>query len=628
MGLDEPFLYKIVPAVVDAMKVPYPELAQTAANVATVIKQEEETFFKVIERGMKHVDRFIKETRESGQTKLDAEKVAHFYQTYGVPPELTTSVAAEFGMEMDWEQFEDRMQQHGKASGSGTVGVMGNDGPVDMVKQEVKKTTFVGYEHTTANAVIKGCGTISARLPLLSDAIEEPQFIILNQTPFYAKSGGQESDGGIIKSENGMFEITALQKTGDVVVHYGKMASGTFAEGETVEAIVDSQRRRGLCRAHSATHVLHHGLQATLGSHAQQRGSKVESDELRFDFSNDAPVSLQQLETIEHQVNQHVSASAAVESRVVPLEQAKAEGAMMLFGEKYPDPVRMVSIGDFSKELCGGTHLADTAEIEAFEIISEESVSAGVRRIVAYTGQKAKENQQQLQVSADRIARLLDVEASEIPAAAEVLVKRLKALKKQATTGVAAGPVTMNKSDTGQQSFAPTYFQVRDSLRKTATKLNVTLQSVEQRIQAMVEEQAKLLQQIEATKGVAAISADDLIDAGERIDEVLMVTDRIDGASVDMLKRLVDQIRKKSSPVVIVLASETTDGKVLLIVGVSKDLVQQGIKAGDIVKQVAPIVGGGGGGKPDLAQAGGKDPSKISDAIKKAKSILEEKLTS
>lgn len=625
MGLDEPFLYKIVPAVVEAMKVPYPDLAETAANVATVIRQEEETFFKVIERGMKHVDRFIEQTRASGQTQLDAEKVAHFYQTYGVPPELTTSVAAEFGMKMDWNQFETWMAEHGKASGGGSVGVMGNDGPIDALKQEVKKTIFVGYEETQINAVVKGCGTITARLPLLSDSLAEPQFIILDRTPFYAKSGGQESDAGVIKSPNGEFKITALEKTGDIVVHYGKMVSGTIAENDTIEAIVDTQRRLGLCRAHSATHILHHGLQTTLGSHAQQRGSKVESDELRFDFSNDGPVAAEQIATIEQHVNQHVESAEAVASDVIPLEQAKAAGAMMLFGEKYPDPVRMVSIGEFSKELCGGTHLANTSEVEAFEIISEESVSAGVRRIVAYTGQKAKKNQQQVQMAADQIARLLDVATSEIPAAADVLVKRLKALKKQASTGVEAEPVKLAKTE-DSPSFAPSYFQVRDALRQTASKLNVTLQGVQQRIQSLIEDEQKLLQQIESTKGVATISADDLIAGGEKIGDALLVSHRIDGANVDLLKRLVDQIRKKASPAVILLAAETTDAKVLLIAGVSKDLVAAGIKAGEIVKQVAPIVGGGGGGKPDLAQAGGKDPSKINEAIETAKSIVQQKL--
>ena len=625
MGLDEPFLHKIVPAVVEAMKVPYPELAETAANVATVIRQEEETFFKVIERGMKHVDRFIEETRASGQKQLDAEKVAHFYQTYGVPPELTTSVAAEFGMEMDWGQFETWMEEHGKASGSGTVGVMGNDGPIDALKQEVKKTTFIGYNNTKSAAVVKGCGTITARLPLLSEALVEPQFVILDQTPFYAKSGGQESDAGVIKSPDGEFEITALEKTGDIVVHYGKMTSGTIAEGDTIEAIVDPQRRLGLCRAHSATHILHHGLQTTLGTHAQQRGSKVESDELRFDFSNDGPVDATQIATIEEQVNKHVEAGAAVNSDVVPLEQAKTAGAMMLFGEKYPDPVRMVSIGEFSKELCGGTHLSDAADVEAFEIISEESVSAGVRRIVAYTGQKAKENQQQVQVAADKIARLLDVDTSQIPVAAEALVKRMKALKKQASTGVEAKPMAAIESGS-DKSFAPSYFQVRDSLRETAAKLNVTLQGVEDRIQSLIQDEQKLVGQIEATKGVTAISADDLIAGGEKLGEALLVAQRIDGANVDFLKRLVDQIRKKASPAVILLAAATIEGKVLLVAGVSRDLVEEGLKAGDIVKEVAPIVGGGGGGKPDLAQAGGKDPSKIDEAIEKAKSIVQQKL--
>ena len=628
MGLDEPFLHKIVPAVVEAMKVPYPELAETAANVATVIKQEEETFFKVIERGMKHVDRFVEETREAGQTQLDAEKVAHFYQTYGVPPELTTSVAAEFGMEMDWTAFEKCMAEFGKVSGGGSVGVMGNDGPIDAVKQEVKKTLFVGYDQDKCDAEIKGCGTITARLPLLSEALEEPQFIILDRTPFYAKSGGQESDAGVLKSSNGEFEITALQKTGDIVVHYGKMVSGTFAEGDSVEAIVDTERRSGLCRAHSATHILHHGLQKTLGTHAQQRGSKVEADELRFDFSNDSPVSPEQIETIEQHVNEHVSAGAAVSSAVIPLEQAKKEGAMMLFGEKYPDPVRMVSIGEFSKELCGGTHLENAAKVEAFEVISEESVSAGVRRIVAYTGEKAKENQQQVQQSAEQVAKLLNVDTAAIPAATEVLVKRLKGLKKQASTGVEAKPLEMPKTNKSKDSAAnsSSYFQVRDSLRAAATKLNVTMQTVQQRIESLLEDEKKLLHQIEATRDVAAVSADDLIADGEKIGDTLLVTQRIDGANVDLLKRLVDQIRKKISPAVILLASETTDGKVLLITGVTNDLVGRGIKAGEIVKEIAPVVGGGGGGKPDMAQAGGKDPAKIEEAIEKTKLLVREKL--
>ncbi len=628
MGLAEPFLHKIVPAVVAAMKVPYPELAETADNVATVICQEEETFFKVIERGMKHVDRFIQETRASGQTQLDAEKVAHFYQTYGVPPELTTSVAAEFGMEMDWNQFETWMAEHGKASGGGTVGVMGNEGPIDALKQEVKKTAFVGYESTQCGGVVMGCGTITARLPLITEALAESQFIILDQTPFYAKSGGQESDAGIIKSPNGEFEIKELEKTGDMIVHYGKMRSGTIAQGDTIEAIVDSQRRSGLCRAHSATHVLHHGLQTTLGRHAQQRGSKVEADELRFDFSNDQPVTAEQLATIEQQVNRHVGSAQGVISEVVPLEQAKTAGAMMLFGEKYPDPVRMVSIGDFSKELCGGTHLDNVSKVGTFEIISEESVSAGVRRIVAYTGQKAEENQQQIRASADRIASLLSVEMPEIPNAAKALVNRLKALKKQVSTGLESPPQPTEQptATSGDQSSAATYFEVRNTLGKTAAALNVTLQSVEQRIQSLLLDKEKMQQQVEAIKNVAAVSADDLIADGQKIGEALVVACRIDGANADLLKRLVDQIRKKASPAVILLAAETTEGKVLLIAGVSKDLVATGIKAGDIVKQVAPIVGGGGGGKPDLAQAGGKNPAKIDEAIEKAKFIVQQKL--
>ncbi len=628
MGMEEPFLYKIVPAVVEAMSVPYPDLAKTAGNVAKVIQQEEQTFFKVIERGMKHVDKFIEETKASGEKQLDAEKVAHFYQTYGVPPELTTSVAAEFGMEMDWDKYQAWMDEHGQKSGAGTVAVMGNDGPIDMLKQEIKSTPFVGYDSTSASAAVKGCGTTEERMSSLasdSSAGEVQQFIVLDQTPFYAKSGGQESDAGKIVGPNGEFAIEELIKTGDMIVHLGKVTSGTIAEGDAVEAIVDDTRRTGLCRAHSATHILHHALQNHVGSHAQQRGSRVEDDELRFDFANDAAVSAEKLALIEQQSNDNVALGSEVRADTVSLDDAKSAGAMMLFGEKYPDPVRMVSIGDYSKELCGGTHVANTATIEVIEIVSEESVSAGVRRIVAYTGAKAKGNQRQLTNSAEKLAQKLGVTVSALPRAATTLAKSIKGLKKQLSTGVEFKPdPTPAESASAEPSD---YFGVREVMRKVAEALSTTVNDAAGRIETMLTDKENLLKQIEETKGVASVSADDLIQDAQKCGDTLLVIKQIDGANSDLLKRLVDQIRKKASPAAIVLGAGGSDGKVLLVVGVSRDLVAGGIKAGDIVKEIAPIVGGGGGGKPDLAQAGGKLPDKLPEALEKAKLIVEQKLS-
>ncbi len=628
MGMEGPFLHKIVPAVVKAMAVPYPDLAKTADNVAKVIRQEEETFFNVIERGMRHVDKFIEETKASGEKQLDAEKVAHFYQTYGVPPELTTSVAAEFGMEMDWDKYQAWMDEHGQKSGAGTVAVMGNDGPIDMLKQEIKSTPFVGYESTSATATIKGCGTTDQRMPSLttdSSAAEVQQFIVLDQTPFYAKSGGQESDAGKIVGPNGEFAIEELIKTGDMIVHLGKVTSGTMAEGDAVEAVVDDTRRTGLCRAHSATHILHHALQNHVGSHAQQRGSRVENDELRFDFANDAAVDAEKLALIEQQSNDNVALGSEVRADTVSLDDAKSAGAMMLFGEKYPDPVRMVSIGDYSKELCGGTHVANTATIEMIEIVSEESVSAGVRRIVAYTGLKAKDNQTQLMASASELAKKLGVSVSGLPQAASTLAKSIKGLKKQLSTGVEFKP---DSTPAAAKSAEPAdYFGVRSVMRNVAEALSTTVNDAAGRVETMLADKENLLKQIEETKGVASVSADDLIQDAQKCGDTLLVVKQIDGANSDLLKRLVDQIRKKSSPAAIVLGAGSSDGKVLLVVGVSRDLVADGLKAGDIVKEIAPIVGGGGGGKPDLAQAGGKLPEKLPEALEKAKSIVEQKLS-
>ena len=627
MGMEDPFLYKIVPAVVDAMAVPYPDLAKTADNVAKVIQQEEETFFNVIERGMKHVDKFIEETKASGEKQLDAEKVAHFYQTYGVPPELTTSVAAEFGMEMDWDKYQAWMDEHGQKSGAGTVAVMGNDGPIDMLKQEIKSTPFVGYETTSSSATVKGCGTTDERMPTLATGSsgDAQQFIVLDQTPFYAKSGGQESDAGKIVGPNGEFEIEELIKTGDMIVHLGKVTSGTIAQGDAVEAIVEDERRTGLCRAHTATHILHHALQNHVGTHAQQRGSRVEADELRFDFANDSAVAADKLALIEQQSNDNVALGSAVQADTVSLEQAKTAGAMMLFGEKYPDPVRMVSIGDYSKELCGGTHVANTATIETIEIVSEESVSAGVRRIVAYTGAKAKDNQTQLTANATALAKTLGVSVSGLPLAAAALAKSIKGLKKQLSTGVEFKP---DSAPATAKDAEPTdYFGVRDVMRKVADALSTTVNDASGRIETMLTDRENLLKQVEETKGVASVSADDLIQEGHKIGDTLLVVKQIDGANSDLLKRLVDQIRKKASPAAIVLGAGSSDGKVLLVVGVSRDLVADGLKAGDIVKEIAPVVGGGGGGKPDLAQAGGKLPEKLPEALEKAKSIVEQKLS-
>jgi len=336
-------------------------------------------------------------------------------------------------------------------------------------------------------------------------------------------------------------------------------------------------------------------------------------------------VDAEKLALIEQQSNDNVALGSEVRADTVSLDDAKSAGAMMLFGEKYPDPVRMVSIGDYSKELCGGTHVANTATIEMIEIVSEESVSAGVRRIVAYTGLKAKDNQTQLMGSASELAKKLGVSVSGLPQAASTLAKSIKGLKKQLSTGVEFKP---DSTPAAAKSAEPAdYFGVRSVMRNVAEALSTTVNDAAGRVETMLADKENLLKQIEETKGVASVSADDLIQDAQKCGDTLLVVKQIDGANSDLLKRLVDQIRKKSSPAAIVLGAGSSDGKVLLVVGVSRDLVADGLKAGDIVKEIAPIVGGGGGGKPDLAQAGGKLPEKLPEALEKAKSIVEQKLS-
>ena len=616
MGLREPFLAQIVPAAVEALKRPYPELEQTVGAVQAAITQEESSFYNLIENNMRFVERLVEDAKSSGSGSVDAAEAARLFQTRGVPAELTSEVARNNGLEFDWDAFEKEMEKHGKVSGVLTDGVMGNSGPIDELKSQLKKTAFVGYESTESKSTVKGLGTLTEKAESI-EASHGDCFIVLDETPFYARSGGQESDFGKIVGPSGKFEVTELQKSGDLIVHFGSVIEGSIANGDSVTATVDPSRRTAVCRAHSATHILHYALQSKLGTHAQQRGSKVEDDVLRFDFANDGPVTAEQLVEIESMTHARVKDGLPIKWETIPLEQAKTEGAMMLFGEKYPDPVRMVSMGNFSKELCGGTHLTNTSEVEAFEIVSETGVSAGTRRIEAVTGTKAKEIQQQLRESADAVSKELNVGLLDIPAGVENLMQQIKSLKKQLSTGKQsespAPPTSKQSSDS-----TPDYQDVRAVMTQAAMRLNVPLLSVGERVSALVSDVKSLAEQVEQLSGSNAIDPDELIEGGQKFGETLVIAKELTGANPDLMRQLIDRIRKKTNPVAIFFANSPAPGKVMLIAGLSRDLVDKGIKAGDWVKKVAPVVGGNGGGKPDLAQAGGSKPEKIDEALEAA----------
>ena len=452
----------------------------------------------------------------------------------------------------------------------------------------------------------------------LSVANGSEQLLVLDKTPFYAESGGQVADTGTITGPNGTFQVEDVQKNGDVFVHMGSVTAGTIEVGDATEAVVDAGRRDAIRRAHTATHILHHSLQQTLGTHAQQRGSKVTGDWLRFDFSNLEAVSDTDLATIEKMTKERIAESNAVKAEILPLSEAKTKGAMMLFGEKYPDPVRMVSIGEFSKELCGGIHLGNSSEVGDFEIVAEESVSSGTRRIEAVTGQRARENQQQIEDSVGQLATLLGTGESNLVKGFEQVATHIKDVKKQISSG---------KSTDGQPKPVPggetmDYQQKREAIKSIARSLNVAMPDVAARVSAMVAEVEGLKKQIAEMGSVEQIDAASLLDLATDVNGIGVITHQLPMSNPNLMRQLIDQVRKKQSPVAVFLATSVSDDKVVLVAGVSNELIAKGIRAGDWVKEVAPVVGGGGGGKPDMAQAGGKDPSKIPDALEAAKAFV------
>jgi alanyl-tRNA synthetase len=370
---------------------------------------------------------------------------------------------------------------------------------------------------------------------------------------------------------------------------------------------------------------LHHALQKTLGSHAQQQGSKVEDDWLRFDFTNLSPVTAEQLDQIEQDVIGRISDSQAIRWDILPLDEARQTGAMMLFGEKYPDPVRMVSMGQFSKELCGGTHLNNTGEVGPFDILGEEAVAAGTRRITALTGEKAREHIDHTQAALRAAASALSVEPAAVAAAAKPLAQRVRDLKKQlAGSGKPSEPQPpLPATQTGGD---PSYLDMKHALRKAARSLAVAPLEVPFRIEALIREARELEKQLHEQQQAGSVSAEVLLDQAEQIDGTRVIVAETPSTGPNIMRQLIDQLRRKAAPCAVLLAARQGEGKVTLVAGISRDLVEQGISAGDWVRDVAKIVGGGGGGKADMAQAGGKSPEKLPEALEKALAWIAAKL--
>jgi alanyl-tRNA synthetase len=620
LGLQNPFLHQLVPAVVEMMKNPYPELQETGSRVAKGIENEEKAFFATIKAGLNRIEKVFAEMESHGGAVVGGEAVFELYDTYGFPPELFETLASEHNYAIDWDKF--RKLVEGKGGDVG--GPVFKTGPIEAIKRTMHAAEFLGYQATTAEAEL--CFIVAQDHlceHLKEDGHDTPVRIILDRTPFYGESGGQVGDSGEIIGQNFRFEVTDTQKDGDLVIHIGHLRSGEMRVGEKVTARVDTHRRQGIRRAHSATHLLHHALQKVLGGHAQQQGSKVDEDWLRFDFANMAPVSEEQLTTIQSNVQEKVKLAAPVKWETVPLAEARKQGAMMLFGEKYPDPVRMVSMGDFSRELCGGTHLDSTGEVGPFEIVSEEAVSAGTRRIVALTGEKAQEYAQRTEESLTKAAASLAVSPLDIPQAVKSLALRVRNLKKQLSGGGAGAAEPEAKPSASKKGATADYLQRKAALHEAARMLNVAAFDVPERIAAQLEEVRRLEEQLLQLKKSGSLSADSLLQQAEEIAGVKVIAMETPGANSNLMRQWIDQLRKKTGPIAVLLGAKEGDNKVLLVAGISRELVDRGLSAGNWVKAVAQMVDGSGGGKPDMAQAGGKSPDKLPAALDKAKEVMQ-----
>ena len=558
MGMKEPFLHQLPTTVAAMMRKPYPELAETVERVAGVIKREEESFLATIDGGLDRIEKLFATIDRSGTGLVGGGEAAELYTTYGFPPELLETLAAERNCSFDWNGFREAMDAHGQRSGAGTRVEVFTSGPLDALKKTMHGSEFVGYD--TLDTDSKVIGIIAQGQ--LCDSLREvghasPITVVLDSTSFYGESGGQVGDTGTLTWQGGSFDVSDTHREGGFMLHIGHLRQGSLDLGQTVRAKVDAGRRAAIRRAHSATHLLHAALQHYLGSHAVQQGSKVDVDLLRFDFTHTSSVGRDTLDQIETMVNENTLAAVPVAAQLLPLAEARHAGAMMLFGEKYPDIVRMVTMDGVSRELCGGTHVSSTGQIGMVRITAEESVSAGTRRITAVTGLRAVDRCRQMEGVLAEAAGGLKVPVAELPHRLAAIAKELKELKKS---------------------------------RPAA--------------------------------GGAAVSVDELLAGAAEVAGTRIVVADARGSDAAAMRQCIDQLRRKASPIAVLLGSSEGD-KVTLVAGISRELEERGLSAGNWIKDAATIVGGKGGGRADLAQAGGKLADKLPDALAAARTSIE-----
>ncbi|MES9971945.1 MAG: alanine--tRNA ligase [Candidatus Thiodiazotropha sp.] len=542
LGMKEPFFFKLVQSLCEEMGEAYPELLSQGSQVEKVLRLEEERFAQTLEQGMKILEETISQL--DGQI-IPGEVVFKLYDTYGFPRDLTADIARERDLTIDHAGFDKAMAaQRERAQAASQFDAVAS---VDLGLQE--KTQFSGYDK------LEDQGNVVAILHdgETVDSLQQGEsgMVFLDHTPFYAESGGQVGDQGVLEGDGLLFEVEDTQKQGgELFAHIGKLEEGSITVGDKVNGQVNAYTRQATALNHSATHLLHAALRQELGEHVTQKGSLVDAERLRFDFSHFEPITREQLQIIEQLVNRQIRHNHMVDTKLMSLDEAKASGAMALFGEKYAEKVRVLSMGDFSTELCGGTHVNAVGDIGLFKITTESGIAAGVRRIEAVTGQRAVE---WMEADEERVQRIAEI--------------------------IKAG---------------------RDE--------------IEDKLEQILERNRKLEKELQQLKGkLASAAGSDLAANAVSVGEVKVLAAALDGADAKSLRETMDQLKNKLGSAVILLAA-VTGGKVSLVAGVTKDLTTQ-MKAGDLVKLAAEKVGGKGGGRPDMAQAGGSNPDDLPQAL-------------
>ena len=559
LGIDDHFMPVLSEVVIECSKDAYPELEEKKSMILKTISDEESRFYKTLDQGMKILSDMIAKTKAEGESVLKGDDCFRLYDTYGFPLDLTCDVLEDEGMTADEEGFTGRMQEQREKARAArkTTNYMGADATVYEELPVLKATEFTGYTKTSDESEIISLTTEDAVVQTLSEG--DLGTIITLKTPFYATKGGQEADCGIISSENAEFEVRdVIALANGVTGHVGIVTKGQFVNGDTVNLQINELQRKSTAKNHSATHLLQAALRQVLGDHVEQKGSFVNADRLRFDFSHFEAMSTEEIRKVERIVNEKIEESIPVVTDIMNIDEARKSGAMALFGEKYGEEVRVVKMGDFSRELCGGTHVSNTGSIGMFKIISEGSVASGVRRIEAITGIAVLDYFENIEDAYNRAASSAKVAPDKLSGRIEDLLSQIKSL---------TGEISALKKKSAQDSMGD---------------VNV----------------------VEAGGFKAIIK-------------------RVDGVGMNELRELGDQMKEKLGDGVVVLAS-AIEGKVNLIVTATEGAVKNGAHAGNLIKKIAPLVGGGGGGRPNMAQAGGKDPSGIDKALDAAKEALSE----